>query len=187
MAVLARLFIYRIRGWRRWLIIIAPIVWFQLALLSTGLYPDYIDAQGGVALEENPFFTPDTAQLHFDEIAQSGQRPLAYLFYVVDMVAAALLAMAFAALIGFGLNAAGPGLPPHATLLLLPPVFLLLADFAENLIFTLCVATAPAPATLLLAAAGVVTGLKFLGFALSALVGICSLIFGLWRTIKSPR
>lgn len=165
--------IEKTRGWRVLALAAAPVVWFQVALLLSGVYAGYVAAQGGRALEEAPFFDAATARERLDAVTAAGARDLAYAFYGLDLVNALLLAAAFSGLIAFGLRRLGWAGGP-ARFLLLFPASLLVAEAAENLLLALSLGGAAG----LGAAAGVATGIKFMLFSASALLALGGLLAG---------
>ena len=181
LAVLAYL-IERTRGWRVLALVAAPVVWFQAALLLSGVYAGYVSAQGGPPLEETPFFDEATARERLGAIVDAGAQGLAYAFYGLDLVNAVLLAAAFAALIAFGLRRLGRDRGP-ARLLLLAPAGLLVAEVGENLLMALALNGMAG----LGAAAGIATGVKFVLFALSAVLALAGLAAGILALMLQRR
>ncbi|WP_404400603.1 hypothetical protein [Pelagibacterium halotolerans] len=177
MAHLEDYFLNRVRGWRMAAFLVAPVAWFQIVLLFSGLYQTYTLAQSGPPLEETPFFSAGIAVERLGAIADAGRTDTAYLFYVADFVSAILLAAALAALIAFGLRAAhaAGGKLRHVVLL---PLGVIVAELAENALLAVALATYPDFPPLLGTAAGIATGLKFVLIVPSALLALGGLVVG---------
>ncbi len=171
-------FTERTRGWRLLAHVAAPIIWFQAALFATGIYAQYAAAQGGVTLEETPFFSAALAAERLRSVVASEAVGLALIFQGLDIINAALLAAGLAALIGFGLRAIGQA---HSALrfLVLAPAGLAAAEFVENLSLTGALALDPLSPGAFGALAGAATGVKFIFFAVSAVLALAALITGL--------
>jgi len=184
-----RYFLVDTHGWRLVAHVLAPIVWFQIALLMSGVYARYNAAQQGRPLEETPFFDEAVAVLRLDSVAASDGVQTAFLFYVLDAVNALLLCAGFAALIGFGLRALRTQ-GPLVWAALAAPLILCAAELTENAFLAMALAM-PASQGTLGGIAGVGTGIKFLAFALSALFALTALIAGLgawtWRRMREEK
>ncbi len=179
-------FLVRVRGWRVVAHVAAPIVWFLAAFLMTGLHARYNAAQMGRPLEETPFFDERTAIQRLDSVVASGELQTAFTFHALDAINALLLGAGFAALIAFGLRAlrADGSLARGA---LAAPLILGVAELAENALLAMALAM-PALQGTLGGMAGIGTGVKFLAFAVSALLALSGLIAGLgawaWGRIR---
>lgn len=169
-------FLHQARGWRVLAHIVAPIVWFQTALLMTGVYTAYNASQGVQPMEEMPFFSGEFAATRLDAVMASGHEQTAFVFYGLDLVNAVLIAAGLAAIIGFGLRSI------HregrlARLALLAPLALVCAEFIENGLLATALAL-PASREALGAAAGIAAGAKFLCFGAAALLALIAAIVG---------
>lgn len=170
-------FAERARGWRVVLPVLASFVWWQAALMLTGLYPRYAEAQGTPALEESPFFDAAAAAERLGAIHAANAEGVAYAVYGLDVVNALLIAAGLAALIGFGLR----GLALERTgarWLLLAPLSLAVADLLENALLAVMLA-APDLTSILAGVAGVATGVKFGLFMFAAPLAAAGLLVGL--------
>lgn len=87
MAYLEDFFLNRTRGWRVAALLVAPVVWFQIALLVTGLNETYTAAHSA-PFEEAPFFSAGTAFERLGGIVGAVRTGTAYLSYVADFVSA---------------------------------------------------------------------------------------------------
>lgn len=179
-------FLKRARGWRVLAHVIAPVIWFQTALLLTGIYARYNAAQGGPPLEETPFFHGDLAVERLASIVASDRVQTAFTFFALDAVNALLLGAGLAALIAFGLRAlAWRGMLARAALT--TPLALVCAEFCENGLLATALAVGGYQETIG-AAAGVATGIKAVLFLLAALLAVCGAIVGLgawgWRLLQ---
>lgn len=176
-------FIDRARGWRVAAHVAAAVFWFQAALLLSRIYPRYVAAQGGAALEETFLYDSATAATRLDAVRDAGASGLAFTFYALDVVNAGLLAAALAALIAFGLRGMGAGAGAGRWLLAAPAV-LLAADLCENAALALTLAGA-AP---LGGFAGYATATKLTSGALSGALALAGLAAGLgawlWRMTR---
>ncbi len=165
------------RGWRVVLHVLAVFVWWQAALMLTGLYPRYAEAQGTPALEESPFFDAAAAGERLGSIRAASAEGVAYAVQSLDAVNALLIAAGLAALIGFGLR----GLTMERTAarwLLLAPICLALAELLENALLAAMLASPDLTPTLA-AVAGVATGVKFGLFMFAAALAVAGLLVGL--------
>lgn len=170
-------FLERVRGWRVFARVLAPIVWFQTTLLMTGVYARYTAAQAGRPLEEMPFFSGETAAERLGAISASGAAQTAFAFYAIDVVNAILLGAGFAALIGFGLRSLRVR-SWFGFALLLGPLALVCADIAENAALAAALAVSDHRVAIG-GIAGYATGAKLIFFALAALLAVLGAIAGI--------
>jgi hypothetical protein len=155
--------------------VLAPVLWFQAALLMTGLYARYTAAQEGKALEETPFFSGQTAVERLGAVSRSGSEDAAYLFYLMDSANALLVAAGLASLVAFGLRALRVG-AMTARAALMVTLSTGLFDLAENVLLTAALASYGEARATIGALAGFASGMKFTSFlaaALLATLGLC--------------
>lgn len=156
--------------------IVAPIVWFQTALLMSGVYPTYNASQGGQPMEETPFFSGEFAAVRLDAVMKSGHETTAFVFYGLDLVNAVFLAAGLAAIIGFGLRSLHRQ-GRSARLALAAPLALVGAEIIENGLLATALAI-PAAREPFGAAAGIAAGVKFVCFGVAALFALAAAIVG---------
>lgn len=182
-AVVLAYFTERTRGWRVIAHVVAAALWFQAALLLSGVYPRYVAAQGGAALEETFLYGAAVAEARLGAVRDAGAVSLAFTFQALDAVNAVLFAAALAALISVGLRAMGPASGP-ARWLLAVPAAVLAADLLENAVLALALVEVVSPGAL----AGYITSAKLTLGALAGALALAGLAAGLgawfWRRMR---
>lgn len=180
----------RVRNWRVVAHVLAPVLWFQTALLLTGLHGRYSTAQGGRPLEETPFFGGQVAADRLGEITRGDTSSTAYLFYMIDSLNAVLIAAGLASLVAFGLRALRAG-TVTARVLLSVTLSVGLFDLAENILLTAALASSNEARVIIGASAGLMTGAKFISFVAAASLAVLGLGVGIaawgFRSLRPAR
>ncbi len=179
-------FFQRLSGRQVLLLAALSIVWFQGALLMTGLYPDHVRAQGGPPIEETPFIPAADAASRLMALNDSGHHWSSVALLGVDFVNVLLLFLALGAAGAYVARAARfpPALQVAASVL---PLVFALADLGEN---TLILAAIIPPYDMLAKVADVIgyaTGAKLIFFSMSALLVVSGLVVWAVRSLMGRR
>lgn len=179
-------FFQRLSGRQVLLLAALAIVWFQGALVLSGLYPSHVRAQGGPAIEETPFMDAAEASARLTSINDNSHQWSTMALLGADALNVVFLFLALGAAGVWAARAANfpPFVQQAASVL---PLLFALGDMAENVLILSAILP---PYDVLPKAAGVIgyaTGLKHVFFGASALLLVAGLFVAVARLLLSRR
>lgn len=179
-------FFQRLSGRQVLLLAALAILWFQGALVFSGLYPSHARAQGGPAIEETPFMPADEAAQRLSAINDSGHQWSTMALLGADAFNVIFLFLALGAAGVWAARAAKfPPFVVQAAAVL--PLLFALGDMAENALILSAILPPYDVLPKVASVIGYATGLKHVFFGASALLLVAGLFVASMRALLSRR